>query len=86
MLGMVKNKSEESEKIRVSIDEINTQLQKCGQIEAVEVDLEKYDHMLENIRTCVEGRTLKDEPGDSVDLVQTKEILLLKLKILVMTM
>ena len=82
MLGIVKNKSEESEKIRVSIDEINTQLQKCGQIEAVEVDLEKYDNMLENIRGCVEGRPLKDEPGESVDLVQTKEVLLLKEQVL----
>ena len=82
MLGIAKNKSEESEKIRASIDEINTQLQKCGQIEAVEVDLEKYDHMLENIRACVEGRTLKDEPDESVDLVQTKEILLLKEQVL----
>ena len=82
MLRMSKNRTEESEKLRVAINESNVQLSKCENIENVNVDVAKYDRILENLRKNIEEKTLEDTSGEQVDLVKIKEILLEKDEIL----
>ena len=82
MLRMSKNKNEESEKLRVSINEIDAQLAKCENIEDIHVDVAKYDQILENMRRNLEEKPLGDASDESVDLVKMKEILLEKEEIL----
>lgn len=78
MLGM-KGKSGDVERVKASLREIQEQISRCkAMICECDVDLEKYDSIMNEMRTHAEGESSPGDLRNEVNVVQEKEHLLEK--------
>lgn len=79
MLGMSKLKNSDAVRFKTSMQEIREQLDKCKHIgRDCDVDLDKYDLLLEEMKAKVSGNVAIAEDGEEVNIVKEREALLSK--------